>query len=103
MKQRDTQANLNAARPKDAKPGTDPQVQGEGDYAADRRYRERTDHFLERTDLEQVARAAAPRSEEEAQQMRDAEEEGRAHAHLPPKPSAGAVDRPTDPGNKPDR
>ena len=44
---------------------SDPNVQGEGDYAADRRYRERTDQFLKDADVEKVARAAAPKSGED--------------------------------------
>ena len=94
MKERNKQGTPNAARPKDAKPATDAQVQGEGDYAADRRYRDRTDRFLERADVEKVARAAAPGSEDEAREMREAEKEGRSHAHLPPKHSGGPVDTP---------
>jgi hypothetical protein len=64
---------------------TDPNIQGEGDYAADRRYRERTDKFLQDADVEEVARAAAPKSGEEAREMAAAEKEGRSHAHLPRK------------------
>ena len=85
MKERDRQATANAARPKGPKPAADAKIEGEGDYAADRRYRERTDRFLESADVEEVARAAAPHSKEEAQEMREAEKQGRSHARLPPK------------------
>ena len=88
MNERDKQAPPDAGRPKGAKPDADAKVQGEGDYAADRRYRERTDRFLERANVEEVARAAAPHSEEEAREMGEAEKEGRSHAHLPPKRAA---------------
>ncbi len=63
----------------------DAKVQGEGDYAADRRYRERTGRFLQSADVEELAREAAPNSDAEAREMADAEAQGRAHAHLPPK------------------
>ncbi len=88
MKERDTQATPAAARPKDAKPAGEDKVQGEGDYAADRRYRDRTGHFLESADVEKVARAAAPHTEAEAREMQEAEKEGRSHAHVPPKKTA---------------
>jgi hypothetical protein len=89
MNERDKQGTPDAARPEGAPPDADAKVQGEGDYAADRRYRERTDRFLGSANIEEVARAAAPHSEEEAREMREAEKEGRSHAHLPPKPAAG--------------
>jgi hypothetical protein len=66
-------------------PRTGSEIQGEGDYAADRRYRERTDKFLKTADVNAVARDAAPKSKAEAQEMVAAEKEGRSHAHLPPK------------------
>ena len=89
MNERDKQASANSGRPKGADSDRDGKVQGEGDYAADRRYRERTDRFLESADVDEVARAAAPHSEEEAREMQEAEKEGRSHAHLPPKRPAG--------------
>jgi hypothetical protein len=62
--------------------GTD-KIQGEGDYSADRRYRERTDRFLKSADVDDLAHKAAPRSKVEADEMAKAEQEGKAHAHLP--------------------
>ena len=106
MNERDKQPAPDAARPKGAQPEADAKVQGEGDYAADRRYRERTDRFLESANVEEVARAAAPHSAEEAQEMREAEKEGRSHAHLPPKRAAGPPDLPPPkgkPGGEPVR
>ncbi len=57
--------------------------QGEGDYAADRRYRERTDQFLKSADVDELAHEAAPRSKAEADDMAEAEREGKSRAHLP--------------------
>jgi hypothetical protein len=59
-------------------------VQGEGDYASDRRYRRRLKEYLQRADVEAEARAAAPDSADEAREMQDAEEEGRERAKEPP-------------------
>ena len=76
---------------RDQPPAQDPKkkqgsgVQGEGDHAADRRYRERTENFLKTADVEEVAREAAPKSAAEAAEMAAAEKEGRSHAHLPAK------------------
>jgi hypothetical protein len=77
-----------SAAAKQQKTTADANIQGEGDYAADRRYRERTDRFLKTADVEEVARAAAPKSQAEAQEMAAADKEGRAHAHLPPRRGA---------------
>jgi hypothetical protein len=75
---------------KQKQPGNqDGAVQGEGDYAADRRYRERTDEFLKKNDVEEAAQRAAPKSKAEAEQMRQAEEKGRARADGQPKETRG--------------
>jgi hypothetical protein len=63
--------------------GKDPRNQGEGDHAADRRYRARTRRFLKNADPEELAREAAPGSRAEADQLEAAEKQGRAHAHQP--------------------
>ena len=55
-------------------------VQGEGDYEAARRYRKRTEAFVATQDIEKAARAAAPRSKAEVQELQDAETSGRARA-----------------------
>lgn len=95
-----TERNKPAANDSTAAKGrkTDPaaEVQGEGDYAADRHYRERTDQFLKDADVEQLARAAAPRSKAEAQEMADAEQAGRSHAHLPRKAERKPNAKPPD-------
>ena len=55
-------------------------VQGEGDYRAARAYREGVQEFLEHANVEEAARAAAPRDPQEARDLEQAEEEGRSHA-----------------------
>lgn len=55
-------------------------AQGEGDYEANRRYRDAAEQFAQSGKVEQAAEDAAPDSAEEAEQMRDAEDEGRARA-----------------------
>ena len=59
-------------------PSTD--VQGEGNYDAARRHRESAEGFVREHDVEQAARDAEPQGAEEAQQLEDAEAEGRSHA-----------------------
>ena len=64
-----------------ADPQTDEQkVQGEGDYEATRRYRKRTEEFLENNDVEKAALRAAPEDEVEAEQLERAEEIGKGRA-----------------------
>jgi len=58
------------------------QVHGEGNYKATRDYNERTKEYLESADVEKEARAAAPRDEREAREMRKAEQQGKQHAKL---------------------
>jgi hypothetical protein len=52
-------------------------LQGEGDYEAARRYRKDVGEFLETADIEKAARAAAPGSKREAEEMAAAEAAGR--------------------------
>jgi hypothetical protein len=54
-----------------------PQVQGEGDYEAARRYRQEVDDFLAHADVEQIAQRAAPSSTLEARELALAAERGR--------------------------
>ena len=56
------------------------QVHGEGNYQATRDYNQRTKEYLESADVEKDARDAAPRSESEAREMKDAETKGKRHA-----------------------
>jgi hypothetical protein len=55
-------------------------TQGEGDYEATRRYRERTEAFIANHDVGKLARQAAPTSKTEAQALQGAEATGRARA-----------------------
>ena len=58
---------------------THKELQGEGNYEASRRYRERTEQFIESGRVEEAAQNAAPRSDAEAQELDRAEEAGKAH------------------------
>ena len=58
----------------------DPKIQGEGDYESARRYRKDVERFVEENDTEELAREAAPHSEQEADEMLDAEREGRSRS-----------------------
>ena len=58
----------------------DSRVQGEGDYQSARRYRRDVEEFVARSDIEELARDAAPASEAEHREMIEAEREGRARA-----------------------
>ena len=55
-------------------------VQGEGDYESARRYDHHLKKYLDQADVERAARNAAPRTEEEAEDLEAAEDEGRSHA-----------------------
>jgi hypothetical protein len=60
---------------------TPSKVQGEGDYESARRFDKDEQHFVETANVADLARKAAPRSKEEAAQLKHAEEIGRSHAH----------------------
>jgi hypothetical protein len=62
---------------------------GEGNYQATRDYDRGLKEHLKTHDIEREARDAAPRSEEEARQMREAEEAGKSRAR-----DAGVTGRP---------
>ena len=47
----------------------DSKVQGEGDKEADRRYRKRTEEFLENNDVQKAADRAAPQTKAEAEDL----------------------------------
>ncbi len=57
---------------------TKPQIQGEGDYDAARRYRKDVEDFVATEDVDAAAHAAAPRTEQEKRELAAAEEQGRA-------------------------
>ena len=55
-------------------------IQGEGDYEATRRYRKRTEEYLQNNDVEKAAIRAAPTSGREAADMQAAEAAGKRRA-----------------------
>lgn len=59
---------------------TKQKIQGEGDYEATRRYRKRTEEFLENNDVEQVAEDAKPETGAEAKELEAAEAEAKRRA-----------------------
>jgi hypothetical protein len=56
------------------------QQMGEGSYEGSRDYKERTEEYLKKGEVEKDAEAAKPRSEQEAREMEQAEKEGRSHS-----------------------
>ena len=56
------------------------QVEGEGSYSGARQYDEATRKFVKKGKVEEAARAAAPKSGAEADEMKAAEDECRRHA-----------------------
>jgi hypothetical protein len=60
--------------------GTDNKEYGEGNYKASRQYNDATKKFVESGRVDEAARNAAPKSDAEAKEMRDAEAEGKQHA-----------------------
>ncbi|WP_076997963.1 hypothetical protein [Variovorax sp. KK3] len=67
-------------KPADKPAETKPDIQGEGNYDATRRYDKATTDFVQSGKVDQAAKDAKPRSEAEAEEMRRAEEEGKSHA-----------------------
>jgi hypothetical protein len=65
------------SKPQDPK---SPDIQGEGNYEATRRYDKATTDFVQSGKVDQAARDARPKSEAEAEAMKKAEEEGKSHA-----------------------
>jgi hypothetical protein len=55
-------------------------LQGEGDYEATRRFRKRTDEYLNNNDVEKAALRAAPTSAREAEDLKAAEAAGKRRA-----------------------
>jgi len=52
-------------------------IQGEGDYEATRRFRKRTEEYLNNNDVEKAAVRAAPTTAREAEDMKAAEAAGK--------------------------
>ena len=65
--------------PKD-KTAKNPDLQGEGNYEATRRYDKATTDFVQSGKVDQAARDARPKDAAEAESLRKAEEEGKSHA-----------------------
>lgn len=57
-----------------------PDIQGEGNYDATRRYDKAAGDFAKSGKVEQAAQAAQPRDAKEAEQLRRAEQAGRSHS-----------------------
>lgn len=55
-------------------------VEGEGSYSGTKDYNRRTEKFVESGKVEDAARSAQPKSEEEAHQMQKAERIGKERA-----------------------
>ena len=55
-------------------------VEGEGSYSASKDYNQRTEKFVQSGKVEQAARDAEPKSEEEKHAMQKAERIGKQHA-----------------------
>lgn len=60
--------------------GGEGNVHGEGNYKATRDYNAGLKDHVEHHDIERDAREAAPKSEEEAREMEEAEREGRSRS-----------------------
>lgn len=57
-----------------------PDVQGEGNYEAAKRYRKDVKEFLDKGDVDKAAHEAAPKSSDEQREMEEAERAGRSHS-----------------------
>ena len=60
--------------------GKQPQQMGEGSYEGTRDYKERTEEYLKKANVDADAAAAKPRSAEEARELEQAEEEAKSHS-----------------------
>ena len=65
-----------------SKPGAQQggQVEGEGSYSATRNYQKNIGEYLKDADVEKDAENAKPRSEAEARDLEQAEQEGKKHS-----------------------
>ena len=61
-------------------PADAPDIQGEGNYDATRRYDKAATDFAKSGKVDEAARAAQPRDPKEAEQLRRAEQAGRSHS-----------------------
>jgi hypothetical protein len=58
----------------------DKQEMGEGSYEATRDYQKNIGEYLKKADVDKDAQAAKPRSEQEARELNEAEQEGKSHS-----------------------
>jgi len=73
------QSGSNDFQPKPAAQKKEQQI-GEGSYEASRDYKQRADEYMKKADVAADAEAAKPRSEQEARDLKQAEEDGRSHS-----------------------
>jgi hypothetical protein len=66
--------------PKGSGKADDPEMQGEGNYTAARRYDEATTEFVKAGKVDEAASKARPKTEAEADEMKKAEQAGKSHA-----------------------
>ena len=57
-----------------------PNIQGEGDYEAARRYRKEVHDYMDKSDIDKAAHDAAPKSPDESREMEEAERTGRSRS-----------------------
>lgn len=76
------QPRIDPKTPASPEPGETPAdgVQGEGDYRSAREFNEAERKFVKSGKVPAAARAAAPKSEAEEQELIAAEQEGKRHA-----------------------
>ena len=74
--------------------GTKSNEYGEGNYEATRQYNAATKKFIEAGKVDEAARNAAPRSEEESTQMKQAEEAALLRAKDSPPPAKHVAPKP---------
>lgn len=81
-RQSDPQQQQSGSTDFQPKPSAQKQEQqmGEGSYEGSRDYKQRTEEYLKKADVEADAEAAKPRSEEEARDLEQAEKEARSHS-----------------------
>ncbi len=75
-----TPGSRHVGRTPEDSPDADPQMQGEGNITAARRHRKSAENFVASGEVDRAAREAAPDSDEQAQELREAEKAGKAPA-----------------------
>ncbi|MEO8507576.1 MAG: hypothetical protein ABI593_08105 [Betaproteobacteria bacterium] len=82
--------------------GTKQNVYGEGNYEASRQYNEATKKFVESGRVDEAAREAAPKSPQEAADMKQAEQAALLRAKTAPGSTPGDGEREGDGGKADD-